>query len=175
MRGEHHRTRHMQGLLLGSSPRARGAHPAPLGHGRHRGIIPACAGSTRSPGLRTARSGDHPRVRGEHRGHRDHHRAGGGSSPRARGAQALEWAQGALDGIIPACAGSTSAPLVPLSPGRDHPRVRGEHISVSRRKRWRRGSSPRARGAPRPGPSRPPPEGIIPACAGSTLAGLRRS
>ena len=75
-------------------------------------------------------------------------------------------------GIIPACAGSTgfgeTSPII----GRDHPRVRGEH--VGRLTRWcsRQGSSPRARGARHLGRGDAGAAGIIPACAGSTAGEL---
>ena len=180
-------------VVWGSSPHARGAprvsRPSSCGgkdHPRMRGehkrlqinrkkvlrIIPACAGSTRtraprdssvsgsSPHARGARDfdnleeptcWDHPRMRGEH-------------PPRAEAR-----AQGV--GIIPACAGSTGAReshsqgstgSSPHARGarsdsnaifirnRDHPRMRGEHVE---------GLHGRAL-----------LEGIIPACAGSTLS-----
>ena len=133
-------------------------------------IIPACAGSTSlsstslsvrvgsSPHARGAlthswtrvgRSGDHPRMRGEHLGMTDE--------------------RNGRDGIIPACAGSTmhsgglgklvlgSSPHARGAPSttgasimerRDHPRMRGEH-------------QPQAALVLHPA-------GIIPACAGST-------
>ena len=34
---------------------------------------------------------------------------------------------GSRDGIIPAFAGSTVVEAAPVTPGRDHPRIRGEH------------------------------------------------
>ena len=131
-------------------PRIRGEHAAVYQLGRHvAGIIPAYAGSTiaahaaalalwgSSPHTRGAlpaqrpcpsATGDHPRIRGEH-----------------RSARLARLRQG---GIIPAYAGSTShgsahgfdstgssphtrgAPLssAPNRPAwRDHPRIRGEH------------------------------------------------
>ena len=74
----------------------------------------------------------------------------------------------AASGIIPACAGSTRpAPSAP-PPGRDHPRMRGEHSLGFGGDCGTPGSSPHARGAPaRRAPPRTAP-GIIPACAGST-------
>ena len=134
------------------------------------GIIPAYAGSTRglakmgetcggsSPHTRGARERpaipdatirDHPRIRGEHR--------------------ALVVSDVFLVGIIPAYAGSThddamemgmragSSPHTRGAPtperagtrrGRDHPRIRGEHVAPARRPRQS--------------------DGIIPAYAGST-------
>ena len=54
-----------------------------------------------------------------------------------------------------------------IDPG-DHPRVRGEHSIHSLLARVRKGSSPRARGAPSRRRSSTHALGIIPACAGST-------
>ena len=152
-------------------PRIRGEHLV-VGDGAllREGIIPAYAGSTvirvltselatgSSPHTRGARStwaataatrGDHPRIRGEHRG-----------QPHQRGPR---------DRIIPAYAGSTryqlsmalsamgSSPHTRGAPVRDevgyerrwdHPRIRGEHRRIRRVSRWG--------------------DGIIPAYAGST-------
>ena len=112
-------------------------------------IIPACAGSTRMPSnFDGSRTGSSPHARGARKEPsfgigllRDH--------PRMRGEHRVRRAHGLTqDGIIPACAGSTS----PLS--------MNECSLV--------GSSPHARGAHlRLGCLRGNP-GIIPACAGST-------
>ena len=97
-----------------------------------------------------SRSGDHPRMRGEHKQVNRVHVKVPGSSPHARGALRWHVAARGIGGIIPACAGST--------------------ISAYPAIRCRLGSSPHARGA------RPVIRGsiamrrIIPACAGSTGA-----
>ena len=155
------------------------------------GIIPACAGSTESsdstpmwsPGSSphargarylgapaSARSEDHPRMRGEHDVFAD--------------------ARLYLGGIIPACAGSTkrlacrrisssgSSPHARGAPwccrGRaasrgDHPRMRGEHEKKSLDEQAVERDHPRMRGEH---PSALAPSlwnpRIIPACAGST-------
>ena len=92
-----------------------------------------------------------------------------GSSPHVRGALVLLSTAGELDGIIPACAGSTSATKCRQAPSRDHPRMCGEHRPQRKAISAMPGSSPHVRGARtllhRVG-SR---EGIIPACAGSTF------
>ena len=71
-------------------------------------------------------------------------------------------------GIIPACAGSTKA----IKDGRpidgDHPRMCGEHLSVSGALVELAGSSPHVRGARMVSCIRMTSLGIIPACAGST-------
>ena len=87
IRGEHRLSGLYTGDGQGSSPHTRGAQPRP--HRRHpkTRIIPAYVGSTRSASSAPCRSGDHPRIRGEHR-----------RSPR----KARVWQR-----IIPAYAGST--------------------------------------------------------------------
>ena len=74
----------------------------------------------------------------------------------------------AAAGIIPAYAGSTSADPAETFRMRDHPRIRGEHISCSRFVPAIMGSSPHTRGAQRPGRFLSRPARIIPAYAGST-------
>ncbi len=113
--------------ISGSSPRARGA---PWMYPRWvagEGIIPACAGSTTTGWRCSLTPGDHPRVRGEHRRTRRTSQTAGGSSPRARGALPRDWLHRRLQGIIPACAGSTAHPRRACGGRGDHPRVRGEH------------------------------------------------
>ena len=229
MRGEHPRVATKTSPLGGSSPHARGAHPRRARHARRRGIIPACAGSTRQKIVADICSWDHPRMRGEHRlqvcpvlvlwgssphargaqivrniskplsgiipacagstedakadeiADWDHPRMRGehrrssllldrltGSSPHARGAHALITAVTSAGGIIPACAGSTNGTYRTPRPSRDHPRMRGEHDGVWRRKEAYEGSSPHARGARHIDRRRLGVAGIIPACAGST-------
>ncbi|ERH20064.1 hypothetical protein HMPREF0043_00193 [Actinobaculum sp. oral taxon 183 str. F0552] len=70
----------------GSSPHTRGAHVGDQSPQLRLGIIPAYAGSTRGSPYHICRTGDHPRIRGEH----NHGLLGqcpqGGSSPHTRGA-----------------------------------------------------------------------------------------
>ena len=66
MRGEHDRLGIFVDLSEGSSPHARGTLGDVVWAYRRHGIIPACAGNTESTSARTARTGDHPRIRGEH-------------------------------------------------------------------------------------------------------------
>ena len=108
MRGEHASTAPYSSYIPGSSPHARGAHAGGVVTLGGVGIIPACAGSTSSPGSRSSAIWDHPRMRGEHPYVAQSIYDFGGSSPHARGAPAglLRVTRGR--GIIPACAGSTS-------------------------------------------------------------------
>ena len=155
--------------MKGSSPLARGARSERAGGRAGRGIIPACAGST--PRTRRGRrcGGDHPRLRGEHAGVTIPDASGQGSSPLARGAHSVGAVVERGLGIIPACAGSTSARPRGRRWWWDHPRLRGEHSISYVREAGHPGSSPLARGARRPPLRQLPQGGIIPACAGSTL------
>ena len=129
----------------GSSPRVRGTLFKDAGCTVGAGIIPACAGNTTVSKTSRRRSGDHPRVCGEHRDQILQNLRDLGSSPRVRGTLLRHEGLKILAGIIPACAGNT-----------------GKHSPLSE------GSSPRVRGTPtghHPGTFC---AGIIPACAGNT-------
>ena len=152
----------------GFTPRARLPHPRPVGSSplarglRHRRehrprqprIIPARAGFTsrRREGDREAP--DHPRSRGVYVTMQTWPTPPSGSSPLARGLRpAAHWVAGP-GGIIPARAGFTLAGHVGATRHRDHPRSRG--VYRVRGCVWARewGSSPLARGLPRPPASR---------------------
>ena len=72
-----------------------------------RGIIPAYAGSTPTAPSPKCRSGDHPRIRGEHQEGLVGALGAVGSSPHTRGALPERVPVPHLAGIIPAYAGST--------------------------------------------------------------------
>ena len=109
MRGEHLDRMFVFPLTEGSSPHARGALNAVGSELRGRGIIPACAGSTHRREAADPPQGDHPRMRGEHETHPVTVAMTLGSSPHARGARIGVAASDGVQGIIPACAGSTSS------------------------------------------------------------------
>ena len=114
------------------------------------------------------RTGDHPRIRGEHNPHLDTAKGSGGSSPHTRGARGFGVEIPAASRIIPAYAGSTAAAPPAPTTSRDHPRIRGEHPRVEAARQRENGSSPHTRGARRrTGPGRLARR-IIPAYAGST-------
>ena len=168
MRGEHRIESAWMGARAGSSPHARGARGGEETVCACSGIIPACAGSTCEVGGNGIGVRDHPRMRGEHcrllrlAAHRR------GSSPHARGALLEMTPRSFEDGIIPACAGSTSADSAIITHSWDHPRMRGEHRHMDMTRFWWQGSSPHARGAHELDLGRAGVAGIIPACAGST-------
>ena len=150
MCGEHPFRAGVHAAVRGSSPRVRGTRRGDA-HAPHRpGIIPACAGNTRTrPGWRRS-AGDHPRVCGEHISRPLLFWMSMGSSPRVRGTHMIKHGFVYVTGIIPACAGNTRRS------GRLRP--------------TRRGSSPRVRGTPINAPVVEIHCGIIPACAGNTRA-----
>mgnify|MGYP001776826693 CR=1 FL=1 len=149
MRGEHICKQFFDWLESGSSPLARGTpdhrHPGL----QVVGIIPACAGNTRSCCHPPTYPWDHPRLRGEHKRIGTENRPSPGSSPLARGTRHSGGSQGDGHGIIPACAGNTGTNRCQILGLRDHPRLRGEHH------RFPRNLHPSGR--------------IIPACAGNTM------
>ena len=90
--------------------------------------IPAYAGSTRTSATPTGTAPDHPRIRGEHYAAHKVAIEAGGSSPHTRGAPTAPVVRVAELGIIPAYAGSTGTRRRTDRSGRDHPRIRGEHV-----------------------------------------------
>ena len=107
IRGEHREILGDHLRMHGSSPHTRGAPERRPRHLQSPRIIPAYAGST-SPHLDAAKgSGDHPRIRGEHRLDIPWPQAMQGSSPHTRGARLRHFAPPSPRGIIPAYAGST--------------------------------------------------------------------
>ena len=105
--GEQKRYSMVARLVMGSSPRVRGAEPVPLRRGCFSRIIPACAGSRNIYKMNQKAYWDHPRVCGEQPSAPHEPTDMPGSSPRVRGAAALGVDLGRLAGIIPACAGSS--------------------------------------------------------------------
>ena len=169
MCGEHTCCVTAKSWAMGSSPHVRGALVTMPGMRSGRGIIPACAGSTRILLHKDDPVWDHPRMCGEHITPKKWTNLVPGSSPHVRGAHDSCSVISALLGIIPACAGSTPPRMTWVSEVWDHPRMCGEHDGVQAILTTDKGSSPHVRGALTFGKARGQPIGIIPACAGSTL------
>ena len=132
----------------GSSPRVRGKPSRSLFITLLPGLIPACAGKTRSSEPPRGATGAHPRVCGENKELEFYEPAQLGSSPRVRGKPCLRRPGRRTHRLIPACAGKTLALWRFRASFRAHPRVCGENhyrVSVDCN---RRGSSPRVRGKP---------------------------
>ena len=152
----------------GSSPHVRGARAVRPVRCPNPGIIPACAGSTSALPKARPSPRDHPRMCGEHPSYMSRGRYEVGSSPHVRGAHHVDADGDTIDGIIPACAGSTETSTILTLPAGDHPRMCGEHLPRFAVKRLAQGSSPHVRGAHRHALRYRHSQGIIPACAGST-------
>ena len=168
VRGEHSSFESSGCCPCGSSPRARGTPRSGPASSSPTRIIPACAGNTSPMPHKALHAADHPRVRGEHVDHQHEPARVVGSSPRARGTRRVAYVLVALVRIIPACAGNTACKRNHGRTATDHPRVRGEHPYTPGPCSISGGSSPRARGTPRPGRVPPRRVRIIPACAGNT-------
>ena len=168
MCGEHPPPRAVPKNAMGSSPHVRGAPRLRQRARRHRGIIPACAGSTLTAMPAYAGIGDHPRMCGEHYTTKWDDSKHMGSSPHVRGALGAGEGHVVEQGIIPACAGSTQSPSSRASRYWDHPRMCGEHADGTKTIQGAKGSSPHVRGARIIHGVVRVVGGIIPACAGST-------
>ena len=91
-----------------------------------------------------------------------------GSSPHVRGARGQGCPLSGIDGIIPACAGSTGGTTHHRQSTGDHPRMCGENEPSGHGHTHLLGSSPHVRGARGRRCGSGVRLGIIPACAGST-------
>ena len=172
MCGEHNRGSSFGQSHKGSSPHVRGARQACDDALQESGIIPACAGSTTVGKTKLLFIWDHPRMCGEHELGDFAAFLDQGSSPHVRGARRRQQDHPGSQGIIPACAGSTSRPPDLHTVPRDHPRMCGEHPLVTSSASPSAGSSPHVRGARFIKSATQDAVGIIPACAGSTVEQL---
>ena len=130
----------------GSPPRARGKAKQLAGQRGLVGITPACAGKSRTAHSDRTCSWDHPRVRGEKNSLWRKTALSWGSPPRARGKANAYPHFTLLLRITPACAGKSVSAGCSQRHDQDHPRVRGEKLSVISTTEVVQGSPPRARG-----------------------------
>ena len=147
MCGEHEKILLYGDAIPGSSPHVRGARGRTSFPSRFQGIIPACAGSTGRGSCAWCPPRDHPRMCGEHFIRLAYCNAFSGSSPHVRGAHDVLRLSAVNPGIIPACAGSTSANRNRYCFCGDHPRMCGEHGMIADDLDENGGSSPHVRGA----------------------------
>ena len=97
------------------------------------GSSPHTRGAPSRPTTRETLCRDHPRIRGEHVCGAEGVEVEVGSSPHTRGALVLWVFCGVYARIIPAYAGSTRIAYADEPYAEDHPRIRGEHVSMVRR------------------------------------------
>ena len=152
----------------GSSPLARGRPEVLLRSEHCDRLIPAGAGQTTTPMSSSRSAPAHPRWRGADFARCWTPGSSRGSSPLARGRPRAASPAHGHGGLIPAGAGQTRAPTRSCSPLAAHPRWRGADCSFSHSQPADNGSSPLARGRPRPGPQPRTRMGLIPAGAGQT-------
>ena len=138
----------------GSSPLARGTHPAGAWPANQSRFILACAGNSRSSIYPRPQSTVHPRLRGELQRPPSSSVLRFGSSPLARGTPFR------CDLLPAAC---------PV-----HPRLRGELLTRSSASSSKTGSSPLARGTPTRNGVACALKRFIPACAGNSAHSIRR-
>ena len=168
MRGVYHELGAVGFADAGSSPHARGLPRRCPGVQPRFRIIPACAGFTPVDSPGDFGYEDHPRMRGVYPPPTPPSASPCGSSPHARGLRALLLVLRLGPGIIPACAGFTGARVRGTCSVSDHPRMRGVYSAVVSCGPSAVGSSPHARGLPRPVHHEDSLGRIIPACAGFT-------
>ena len=152
----------------GSSPRVRGKPKSLATWGWSDGLIPACAGKTRSDRQLQRRIRAHPRVCGENFHMLPTRLLTRGSSPRVRGKPGGDGTTRGRGGLIPACAGKTVAGGERPRIAGAHPRVCGENFTAEKFANVFVGSSPRVRGKRAITVYPPFSRGLIPACAGKT-------
>ena len=154
--------------LEGSSPLSRGIRGPGCCRHRRRRIIPALAGNTGAASRDQAKAWDHPRSRGEYMSALRTTREVTGSSPLSRGI--LLGVMGAMltGRIIPALAGNTLSLSGGIRLRGDHPRSRGEYVTLPCAGLWHGGSSPLSRGIHEGGNGQNVIPRIIPALAGNT-------
>ena len=168
-RGEHEVGDLVGGAGNGSSPLARGTRTRTEYVLVRRRFIPARAGNTGAPSATSGWLAVHPRSRGEHRFSVRTKLSVTGSSPLARGTLPPIEPVPEAARFIPARAGNTAARRRACRRWAVHPRSRGEHSNHRRAFVASSGSSPLARGTPRPPPPSRWPHRFIPARAGNTV------
>ena len=154
--------------LMGSSPLSRGILFAASVLASVGGIIPALAGNTYIYGFILKKGSDHPRSRGEYGSEGSELPDPDGSSPLSRGIPKHRPSSLLQGGIIPALAGNTQTGRAFGVHCQDHPRSRGEYLSLTVIYAHGEGSSPLSRGILNVDTLIDLRRRIIPALAGNT-------
>ena len=169
--GERNPPPNEQNPIGGSSPRGRGTPVRPRHPRRARRFIPARAGNALSTPAPLRIDPVHPRAGGERLHHFLTRGDAFGSSPRGRGTLDAYHRHIDLDRFIPARAGNANRRISSFNSLSVHPRAGGERSRAMAQFAAARGSSPRGRGTPGPGPWRGPARRLVHPRAG----GERRS
>ena len=155
-------------LKTGSSPRWRGRRRPRQGRDLRPGLIPALAGTTLGRTHPGAPVAAHPRAGGDDWEPATDANGCSGSSPRWRGRLQGDRAKLALEGLIPALAGTTRSPCQKSAELRAHPRAGGDDAGCAAAPSDSVGSSPRWRGRHGKSGQQTLPGWLIPALAGTT-------
>ena len=131
-------------------------------------ITPACAGKTFEDWKPDMQAEDHPRMCGENQSLVPIILSDSGSPPHVRGKHEYANLKAVALGITPACAGKTQISPKYVSASRDHPRMCGENLTISRTRFIAIGSPPHVRGKRACTCRSTMCHGITPACAGKT-------
>ena len=172
---DHPRLRGEQSVICDSVVAKLGSPPLARGTGSRYGfphvvvgITPACAGNSCSNFVLISSNRDHPRLRGEQPIIAAHVSALAGSPPLARGTGEIGSDYNKDFRITPACAGNSTLRSNNVESSRDHPRLRGEQLTVSDANKMIVGSPPLARGTDCLAVEGGGGNGITPACAGNS-------
>ena len=167
-RGENHCAASQISASRGSSPLTRGKRSTARRRSGEPRLIPAHAGKTSLPAVRSPARPAHPRSRGEN-GWVDLERiADSGSSPLTRGKPRPRRLRPTSRRLIPAHAGKTARRVRARGSPQAHPRSRGENSYRDRHEGGDDGSSPLTRGKHQVGEVRLAHQRLIPAHAGKT-------
>ena len=147
-RGEHELGPEAAAGTGGSPPLARGTLLLTRRSRQRRRLTPARAGNTLPSSLLPVPLAAHPRSRGEHVNLMNLTHGKCGSPPLARGTLIAYWVSTFLLRLTPARAGNTTYRVIRIITPPAHPRSRGEHLMLFRRRSAGCGSPPLARGTP---------------------------
>ncbi len=153
--------------FVGSSPRVRGTRRQQNQPNCHHRFIPARAGNAYVRAAQRSSATVHPRACGERSDATCTRFNTSGSSPRVRGTHTTALRPKHPLRFIPARAGNAGGSWRRSSPTTVHPRACGERSLSPRKRRIRRGSSPRVRGTPLARGYLDTPNRFIPARAGN--------
>ena len=168
LRGEHMEVLYPIRHILGSPPPTRGTPHTLLTFFYCSWITPAYAGNTSGLRFFAPTAQDRPRLRGEHTVGWSFSDLAVGSPPPTRGTPYAQVPLPVRCGITPAYAGNTHTIDNIVVLGRDHPRLRGEHLKRQKTPYKLVGSPPPTRGTLIQRIEKCLINGITPAYAGNT-------
>ena len=148
IRGEYYWRGREKKSCLGSPPHTRGIQMVVKAYSFTSRFTPAYAGNTCHFKTAIAEAWVHPRIRGEYRQSITPAHSSSGSPPHTRGIHYIRWQITRSQRFTPAYAGNTYGGLIPSTPAKVHPRIRGEYHPSTVKNRSKLGSPPHTRGIP---------------------------